>query len=97
MIVVPFGVVAATRSVLVVVVVVRFGVADDVVDDAFVRLFLGGDVLERLGLLPHLRRDLGTHHMLLPTVASRGSRATVVSNGRHRCPAMFRRLGGTMT
>jgi len=60
--------VAAIRSVLVPVVIHRFGVADDVVDDTFVALILGGDVLERLGLLPHLRRHLRTHHVLLPAV-----------------------------
>jgi hypothetical protein len=62
------GVVTATRTVFVVAVILGLGVADDVVDDTFVPLILGRDVLERLRLLPHLRRDLRTHRVLLPTV-----------------------------
>jgi hypothetical protein len=62
------GVVTAARTVFVVAVILGLGVADDVVDDTFVPLILGRDVLERLRFLPHLRRDLRTHRVLLPTV-----------------------------
>jgi hypothetical protein len=65
-VVVLLGVMAATRSVRVLAVIVDFGMADDVVDNAFVLLAFGGDIFERLGLLPHLRRDLRTHRALLP-------------------------------
>src|SRR4051794_5462596 len=61
-------IVAATMSMLVVGMVLGLRVPDDVVDDTFVPVIFGGDVLERLRLLPHLRRDLRTHRMLLPTV-----------------------------
>src|SRR3954452_18508555 len=61
-------IVAATMSMLVVVMFLGVLVPDDVFADTFVWLISGGDVLERLGRLPHERSDLRTHRMLLPTV-----------------------------
>jgi hypothetical protein len=62
-----FRIMAALWSVLVVAVIRGLGMANDVIDDAFVPVVLIGDVLERLRFLPHLRRDL-RHRVLLPTI-----------------------------
>ena len=58
-------VMAAAGSVLVLAVILGLGVADDIVDHTFVPIILGGHILERLRLLPHLWRDLRTHRLLL--------------------------------